>query len=216
MRAVVFFENVVADETSAYVDRWPEAVAMMAFNSQGLGPYALVSGMPTLTPESSTVNFGTAEAPDNRKVVRLMMDLPDIASDDVLLVFAGSQVKDLAGVEESAFTEEQLNYYTVVCNLFGSTQYQLNGQPPHDLQFQSFTPIQGVEEARQYAITGLLKNVKVEHAEQQYVPSPELVRQALELNLPLPPGFDAQAFLDSLPAEPVVEPLPVVIDPVVE
>ena len=38
MRAVVFFENVVAVETSAYVERWPEAVAMMAFNSQGLDP----------------------------------------------------------------------------------------------------------------------------------------------------------------------------------
>lgn len=214
MRAVVFFENVVANEAVMYAEQWPSAVAMMAFNSQGLQPYALVSGIPAMQPESTKINFSTEESPDVRTVVRMMFELPDIKSDDVLLVFAGSRVKEISTTPEGEFTEDQLNYYTVVCNVFGSTQYQLQGEMPVELQFQSFTPVVGVEESRQYAITALLKDVKVEGVEQVYVPSIDLVKQAMEMDLPMPPGFDGQAYLDSQPATQEVETVPVSVDSV--
>lgn len=214
MRAVVFFENVVANEAVMYAEQWPNAIAMMAFNSQGLSPYALVSGIPAMQPESTQVNFGTEEAPVVSTVVRMMFELPDIKSDDVLLVFAGSRVKEISSTPDAEFTEDQLNYYTVVCNLFGSTQYQLQGEMPAELQFQSFTPLAGVEESRQYALTALLKDIKVEGVEQVYVPAIDLVKQALELGLPMPPGFDAQAYLDAQPSTQESEAAPAVTDQV--
>lgn len=191
MRAIAFFENQHLSESAMYAERWVDAITDRCFASQGLEPYALVSGMPSLIPEFAQINFGSIEVPDVRQVIRVMFEVPDIPGEDLLLFFAGSGIEGLAKTDASEYTAEQQSYMHVVSGLFGAQQHVFQTGDPEQTEFVSFLAMPNVEESRQYVMVGLLRNAKVAHVQQVFTASPELIREAMRTGSPLPPGLDA-------------------------
>lgn len=191
MRAIAFFENQHLSESAMYAERWVDAITDRCFASQGLEPYALVSGMPSLIPEFAQINFGSIEVPDVRQVIRVMFEVPDIPGEDLLLFFAGSGIEGLAKTDASEYTAEQQSYMHVVSGLFGAQQHVFQTGDPEQTEFVSFLAMPNVEESRQYVMVGLLRDAKVAHVQQVFTASPELIREAMRTGSPLPPGLDA-------------------------
>ena len=193
MRAIAFFETSQLSESTMYAERWVDMLVDRCFESQKLERFALVSGVPSLTPEFTTVNFGTIEQPDMRQLIRVLFEVPDIPGEDILLMFAGQHIKELANKPAEAYTEQDQIYINVVSGCFGAIQHAFQTSEPQDTDFVSFLSVPNVEVSRQYAMTALLRDAKVEQAQQAYVASPELINKALEEGLPLPPGLAPEA-----------------------
>lgn len=191
MRAIAFFENQHLSESAMYAERWVDAITDRCFASQGLEPYALVSGMPSLIPEFAQINFGSIEVPDVRQVIRVMFEVPDIPGEDLLLFFAGSGIEGLTKTDPAEYNAEQQSYMHVVSGLFGAQQHVFQTGDPEQTEFVSFLAMPNVEESRQYVMVGLLRNAKVAHVQQVFTASPELIREAMRTGSPLPPGLDA-------------------------
>lgn len=193
MRAIAFFENSHLSESTMYAERWVDLMVDRCFHSQKLDRFALVSGVPSLTPEFTKVNFGTPEVPDYRELVRILFELPDLPGDDILLMFAGAHVKVLATKDPAEYDAVDQTYINVVSGCFGAVQYSFLADEPVDSEFVSFLSVPNVEESRQYAMTALIRNAKVEQAQQSFVASPALINRALEEGMPLPPGLSPEA-----------------------
>lgn len=193
MRAIAFFENSQLSESTMYAERWVDLLVDRCFHSQKLDRFALVSGVPSLPPEFTKVNFGTPEVPEYRELVRILFELPDLPGDDILLMFAGAHVKVLASKDPAEYDAVDQTYINVVSGCFGAVQYSFLADDPVDTEYVSFLSVPNVEESRQYAMTALIRNAKVEQAQQSFVASPELINRALEEGMPLPPGLSAEA-----------------------
>lgn len=190
MRAIAFFEDQKLTETTMYAERWVDFIVDQCFASQNLEPYALVSGVPSLTPEFAEINFGSIEVPDMRTVIRVMFELPDLPGDDLFMMFAGDHVKELSAADPANYSEVDKTYINVVSGCFGAISHTFQTDLPEVTEFKSFLSVPNVEASRFYAMTAVLHGAKVEQAQQVYAASPELVRQAIEQGQPLPPGLD--------------------------
>lgn len=195
MRAAFFFEDrLINGESDFHLSGWPAAIGQLAFASQGLEPYALISGMPNLLPENTRVNFGTAEKPDVRDVTRVLFEIPDLPGDDLLLIFAGTKTAELAAVTDGLYTEAETCYYSTICGFFGAMVHTFQTEAPEQIEFQTITRMTPQGERSDTLAVAVLKNAVIGKSEQIYMPSEVLVRHAIEHDLPLPPSFDLEAY----------------------
>lgn len=212
MRAIAFFENSQLSESTMYAERWVDLLIDRCFQSQKLDRFALVSGVPSLPPENTTVNFGTIEVPDHRDLIRVLFELPDLPGDDILLMFAGSHIKVLADKDPAEYTELDQIYINVVSGCFGAVKHSFLADDPVDTEFVSFLSVPNVEESRQFAMTALIRNAKVEQAQQTFVASPALINRALEEGMPLPPGLPVEALEEARKIREGLVPFNVIAD----
>lgn len=212
MRAIAFFENSQLSESIMYAERWVDLLVDRCFHSQKLDRFALVSGVPSLPPENTTVNFGTVAAPDYRPLIRVLFELPDLPGEDILLMFAGSHVGELAKKDPAEYTELDQIYINVVSGCFGAVKHSFLADDPVDTEFVSFLSVPNVEESRQFAMTALVRNAKVEQAQQTFVASPALINKALEEGMPLPPGLPHEALEEARKIREGLVPFNVVAD----
>ena len=195
MRAAFFYETkLINGEADFHASGWPSVIAQVAFASQGLEPFALITGMPNLVPENTVVNFSATPGEDLRELTRVLFEIPDIPGDDLLLIFAGNGTKALSEVKDGLYTEKETHYYAVICGVFGAMAHTFQAEAPGTVEFQTATRMSPRGELSDTVAVALLKDCVVKYAEQQYFPSEQLVEYALQNDLPLPPGFDLEKY----------------------
>lgn len=186
-RTIFYFETAHVSKDAIFQEGWAQTMASNAFQIAELPPVAMVRGVVPLVPEYSHVNFGSKEQPDVREVGRILLEMPDVASDDLIVVFAGSGIEDLAGIDPDQYTEKQQRYWDTITGLYLNTKYIFGEEFEYEgCQVMTWEKVPGKEESKEYMIVDHFKGLVIEKAQQQIVPNPELIKTAKERGLPLP------------------------------
>lgn len=186
-RTIFFFETAHVQKDALFQEGWAQTMASNAFQIAGLPPVAMVRGVVPLVPEYSKINFGSKEEPDVREVGRILLEMPDVASDDLIVVFAGANLHELAGVDPSEYTERQQRYWDTITGLYLNTKYIFGEEFQYEgCQVMTWEKVPGQEASKEFMVVDHFKGLIIEKPQQQIVPNPELLKQAMERGLPLP------------------------------
>lgn len=186
-RTVFYFETAHINKDALFQEGWAQTLASNAFQIANLPPVAMVRGVVPLTPEYSVINFGSVEEPDRREVGRILLEMPDVASDDMIVVYVGKDLADLAGVDPEQYTEKQKRYWDTISGLYLNTKYIFGGEFQYEgCQVMTWEKVPGQAASKEFMVVDHIKNVVIEKPAQQIVPNPELIRAAQERGLPLP------------------------------
>lgn len=186
-RTIFYFETDHVKKDSLFQEGWAQTMASNAFQIAGLPPVAMVRGVVPLTPEYSVINFGSAETPDRREVGRILLEMPDVASDDLVVVYAGAGLAELSGVEPEQYNEKQQRYWDTITGLYLNTKYIFGADFQYEgCQVMTWEKIPGQEESKEFMVVDHIKGVVIEKPQQKIVANPDLVKAALERDLPLP------------------------------
>lgn len=207
MRAIYFFEFPEMTETDMHVEAWGNLMVEQAFAYKNLEPFALVSGAPNVGTECMPINFGTAEAPDERQVIRALFELPDIPGNEIIMLFSGTFTKEFGNTPFETWAPEVQQRFLQIGRVFQSIAVDVQGTLDDEIFMTDFLAVAGVEESRQRVLIAGITGIPDFEARQQFVPNVEQVAKALRNGSALPPDLDpaivaeAQALIDAAPQE---------------
>lgn len=186
-RTIFYFETDHVKKDALFQEGWAQTMASNAFQLAGLPPVAMVRGVVPLTPEYSVINFGSAEKPDRREVGRILLEMPDVASDDLIVVFAGAGLASLTEADPENYTEEQQRYWDTITGLYLNTKYIFGAEFQYEgCQVMTWEKVPGQVASKEFMVVDHIKGVVIEKPQQKIVANPELVKAAQERGLPLP------------------------------
>lgn len=201
-RTIFFFETSHVHKDALFQEGWAQTMASNAFQIAKLPPVAMVRGVVPLIPEYSQINFGSKEEPDVREVGRILLEMPDVAADDLIVVFAGAGVKELAGIDPAEYTEKQQRYWDTITGLYLNTKYIFGEEFQYEgCQVMTWEKVPGQEESKEFMVVDHFKGLVIEKQQQQIVPNPELIREAQERGLPLPQNLAEDEIVTILQAD---------------
>ncbi len=205
-RTVFYFNTDTVNKDQLFAERWAEVLASNAFKIAGLDPVAMVRGVVPLVPEYSKINFGSQEKPNIQEIGRILLEMPDVASDDLVVVFADKALAEIADTDPEAYTEEQQRYWNTISGLFLNVKYIFGTDLVYEgCSVQTWEKVPGEEASKQFMVVDHIKNIVIERPQQTIVASPELVKQALERNLPLPTNLSTEELDAVLEADQAAE-----------